>query len=149
MADEVLLLCYDGSDGAKAAAESAATLFASRRALVCVVWQPITAVSSLGWSVPIDGATIELLENEARSRAEQLAAEGVEVARAAGLEPEPYVVEAGSGPVWDAIVRAADERDVAAVAMGSRGLTRLRQMVLGSVSEGVVRHSARPVLIVH
>jgi nucleotide-binding universal stress UspA family protein len=45
-------------------------------------------------------------------------------------------------------VETAEERDAAAVVVGSRGLTALRSAVLGSVSYGVVHHCKRPVLVV-
>jgi nucleotide-binding universal stress UspA family protein len=43
----------------------------------------------------------------------------------------------------------ARQRGVAAIVIGSRGLTGLRARVEGSVSSGVVKHAACPVLVVH
>ena len=51
--------------------------------------------------------------------------------------------------MWAAIVDAAEQLDAAAIVLGSRGLTGLKNVLLGSVSEGVVRHAGRPVLVVH
>jgi len=42
----------------------------------------------------------------------------------------------------------ADRHDAAAIVMGSRGLTRLTSMLLGSVSSAVLHHADRPALIV-
>jgi nucleotide-binding universal stress UspA family protein len=42
----------------------------------------------------------------------------------------------------------ADELDVTLVVMGSRGLAGLRSVLLGSVSDHVLRHIHRPILIV-
>jgi nucleotide-binding universal stress UspA family protein len=59
----------------------------------------------------------------------------------------PVAIEA-AGPVWKTIVEIADRDDAATIVMGSRGLTGLRAMLLGSVSSAVVHHADRPTLIV-
>ena len=48
IADGPLILCYDGSAGARDAIQHAAGLFAGRRALVLTVWQPVAVPGSLG-----------------------------------------------------------------------------------------------------
>jgi nucleotide-binding universal stress UspA family protein len=48
----------------------------------------------------------------------------------------------------DEIVAAAEAPDVDLVVMGARGLGALERVLLGSVSEGVLRHVHRPLLIV-
>jgi nucleotide-binding universal stress UspA family protein len=83
----------------------------------------------------------------ARESAERVAEEGVGIAVAAGLQATPLVVEA-AGPVWAAIVQAAQEHDAAAIVMGSRGLSGVKSALLGSVSNGVVHHATCPTLIV-
>ena len=52
------------------------------------------------------------------------------------------------GRVVDEIVEAAGRPDVDLVVVGARGLGALERIMLGSVSEGVLRHANRPVLIV-
>ena len=51
--------------------------------------------------------------------------------------------------MWSAIVEAAEEHDAALIAIGSRGLSGVKHVVLGSVSGAVAHHSHRSVLIVH
>ena len=46
------------------------------------------------------------------------------------------------------IVRIAEDRDVGLVVVGARGLGTLERLLLGSVSETVLHHAGRPVLIV-
>ena len=46
------------------------------------------------------------------------------------------------------IVRSAQDRDVDLVVLGARGLGTLGRLLLGSVSETVLHHAGRPVLIV-
>jgi nucleotide-binding universal stress UspA family protein len=48
----------------------------------------------------------------------------------------------------DALIGAAATPDVGLVVVGARGLGTLKRLLLGSVSEGVLRHVDRPVLIV-
>jgi len=88
------------------------------------------------------------IDQVARSRTEELAEQGVQVARAAGLDATPLAV-AARGPIWEAIVDTADEHDAAAIVLGSRGITGVKNVLLGSVSEGVVRHARRPALVIH
>ncbi|MGI8624147.1 MAG: universal stress protein [Solirubrobacteraceae bacterium] len=70
------------------------------------------------------------------------------VAREAALVDEPAVVKA-TGPVWKAILEIAERRDAAMIVLGSRGLTGVRSMLLGSVSSAVVHHADRPALVIH
>ena len=56
------------------------------------------------------------------------------------MQATPTAVE-GVGAVWRTILAEADDRDAAVVVLGSRGLTGVRSLVLGSVSHGVANHS--------
>ena len=143
-----LLLCYDGSEDARNAIRRAGALFAGRRALVVTVWQPTTVPSSLGFA----GEAASMLnfvelDRAAAKAGGRLADEGVRIAQQAGLIAAPVAVE-GAGSVWKTIVEIADRDDAATIVMGSRGLTGLRAMLLGSVSSAVVHHADRPTLIV-
>ena len=124
-ADGPLLLCYDGSADAAHAIERAGALFPGASALVVTVWH----------------------EREDAENAGRLTAEGVRIAERAGLAGQPLAVH-WQGSVWKAIVDLADRNDASAIVMGSRGLTGLRSMLIGSVSSAVVGHAARPTLII-
>jgi nucleotide-binding universal stress UspA family protein len=147
--DGPLLICYDGSEDAKLAIESAAGLLAAKPALVLTVWQPTAALGSFAWS----GATANMvnfveLDRAGAEDACRVAIDGVRIAQEAGLEAEPCAIKA-TGPVWKTIVETADRHDAAAIVMGSRGLTGVRSMLLGSVSSAVVHHADRPTLVIH
>jgi nucleotide-binding universal stress UspA family protein len=58
------------------------------------------------------------------------------------------VDEIDASPV-DALVEASQAPDVALVVVGARGLGAVRGRLLGSVGRHCVRHSARPVVIIH
>ena len=55
---------------------------------------------------------------------------------------------ANVAPLWRTILEVADEIDADLIVAGTRGLTAVAEQPLGSVSDGLVRHSWRPVLIV-
>jgi nucleotide-binding universal stress UspA family protein len=130
IADGPLLLCYEGSEDAKHAIEHAGRLLRGRDALVVTVWQPTSVLGS-----------------SAADRGERVARDGVRIAQQAGLRAKPVAVEA-TRPVWKTIVEIADRHDAATIVMGSRGLTGLRPMLLGSVSRGILHHADRPTLII-
>jgi nucleotide-binding universal stress UspA family protein len=147
--DGPLVIGYDGSEDAKHAIKGAAGLLAGKHALVVTVWQPTAPLGSLGWS----GATTRMvnfveLDRAAAEESCRVAGEGVRIAQEAGLEAEPVAIKA-AGPVWKTIVETAGCHDAAAIVMGSRGLTGLRSMLLGSVSSAVVHHADRPTLVIH
>ncbi len=60
---------------------------------------------------------------------------------------EPVVLE-GKGAVHTALVRYAKENDVDLIIMASKGRTGLRRLVMGSVSEKVLREAPCPVLLI-
>jgi len=148
MPADPLMICYDGSEDAKHMIAETGILFPGRHALVLTVWQPISSLASVTWS----GATVmpnfteldHVASEDGRSRAE----EGVDLARESGLEAEPLVVET-NGPIWETIIETAELRRAAVIVMGSRGLTGLRSILLGSVSGTVVHHAHRPTLVIH
>jgi nucleotide-binding universal stress UspA family protein len=147
--DGPVLICYDGSDDAKHAIMSAAELLGDRRALVVTVWQPTADLSTFaGYTATVDMLNFAELDRAAAEAGGRAADEGVRIAKEAGLEAEPVAVKA-AGPVWKTIVETADRCDAAAIVMGSRGLTGVRSMLLGSVSNAVVHHTERPTLVIH
>ena len=144
-----VLIAYDGSDFAKAAvAEAGEQLDNGRSALVLTVYEPLEKIPFFGAAgVPIESETMEGLLASAREGAEKIAEEGCELARDAGFEAEPLVVD--GAPAWNQIVEIAEERNADLIVIGSRGLSGLKHVVLGSVAAAVAQHSKRSVLIVH
>jgi nucleotide-binding universal stress UspA family protein len=148
-ADGPLLFCYDGSEDAKHAIERAGGLLAARHALVLTVWQPTALLGSFAWS----GATADMVDYVALDRAAaedggRVADRGVRIAQEAGLEAEPVAIKS-AGAVWETIIEIADRHDAAAIVMGSRGLTAVGRMLLGSVSSAVMHRADRPTMVVH
>jgi nucleotide-binding universal stress UspA family protein len=145
-----VLLAYDGSDHAKAAIERAGAVLRPGPAVVATAWTSVEdAAPAALLAIPGDMVRegTEALDDAGRETAEELAAEGAELARAAGFDAEPRAVRS-KGPFFAALIHLADELDASAIVAGSRGRSALRAAVLGSVSTGLLHHTHRPVLIV-
>lgn len=144
MSDEArkpIMLGYDGSDAAQAAIEFVGERLVGRRVVVVTVWEPFASAltGDPGW--PATG------EAPMKDAAARLAVEGCDRARACRLDPSARIVEADDG-VARAILDAADDEDADLIVLGTRGLTGLRSLLLGSVASEVAHHARRPVAIV-
>ena len=147
----MILICYDGSADAQSAIDRAGELFAEQPATVLTVWEPFIAmmmrsgagISLLGQIVNRDGIDAAS-EQAARERAD----EGVERARRAGMNPQPRTVARGAGTIAETILSVADEVEAAVIVLGTRGLTGLKSLWLGSVSHAVLQHADRAVIVV-
>lgn len=146
----MVLLCYDGSADAKSAIDRAGAVLKSAPAVVLSVWEPFIGVMArAGLGMGYDALTWDADEVDAASErsAAALAEEGATRARGVGLDAQPQTTER-NGSVASAILDAADELDAEAIVLGSRGLTGVKSLLLGSVSHAVVQHADRPVLVV-
>ena len=145
-----IVFAYDGSEHARKAVERAGAVLQPGSAVVVCVWTPIALAApaaTLGVSPAVAFGGARELDAAARERAERLADEGAELARAAGFEAEGRAVE-GAAPAWHAILRCADELDASVIVAGSRGRSRMAAALLGSTAQGLLHHAHRPVLVV-
>jgi nucleotide-binding universal stress UspA family protein len=142
-----ILLCDDGSDAAARAVRDAAELLPGRQALVLFVWQSVThnALAAMAGGLAL---LPEDVDDRSAAAAAEAAEQATQRAREAGFDAQPLVAEA-VGPVWQTILDTARERDAAMIVVGARGLSGVQKVLLGSVSEKVVRHADRPVLVMH
>lgn len=147
--EPIVVIAYDGSEGARRAVDRAAALFPGARALVVTAWTGVTETAPELLLAPggVVAAAIGTIGDVLESRAQESAGEGARLAVAAGLAAEPRVVHARSAS-WEGILRVADDAGATAIVLGSRGRSALVAAALGSVSTGVLNHSTRPVLVV-
>jgi nucleotide-binding universal stress UspA family protein len=149
-----VLVGYDGSDRAQRAIAAAAELLKSTDAIVIHVGVlPVVVEPGIGltgtpaaWNLPNVAAE---REGDAEERARRVTDEGVQAAAASGMRAMGRTMMAGGDhDVAEAIVAVADECDAGVIVVGSHGHGPLRAALLGSVSAGVLRRAARPVLVV-
>ena len=130
-----LLLASDLGDASAPAADYAVAMAArlGARLLIVNVIDPATAL--------LPGARVD----QVRGVRERAAQGVVSLARAAGVDAMflIWTGEAGQG-----VVEAAEAEGADLIVVGSHQRDRLRRVLLGSVSDHVVRHAHCPVLIV-
>ena len=142
-----IVIGYDGSAGANRAITAAALLFPGANAVVVTVDEPAIETVA-GAELAAAGVWMDVpeAEHDALAAASRTAGTGVARATAGGLQATARAVV--SAPAWSEIIRAATEAGADAIVVGSRGHGALVGALLGSVSEAVARHAARPVLVV-
>jgi nucleotide-binding universal stress UspA family protein len=140
----VILICYDGSTDAKEAIAHGARMLRGQRATVLTIWSPFD-MAALGLS----GGVEDMQESDEAGRlhAEHQAEAGARLAIELGFDAEPRTVDRRT-TIADAILGEADALDATAILMGSRGLTGVKSLLLGSVSHAVIQHADRTVIVV-
>ena len=146
----MILLCYDGSDDAKAAADRAGKLFPAGPVTVLAVWEPyieMVTQSGFGLAYAPPVTDVEQIDAIVEQQARETVQEGVERLGHAGIAAQPRT-EARGTSIAATILDVADEIDADAIVLGTRGRGGLRSLLLGSVSHAVVQHAGRPVLVI-
>jgi len=146
-----ILFAYDGSESADAAIAAAGKLLSHDRAdaVVLTVWEPLVvealrANRFCGWPpIPPD---VTQVDQRAQKQAQRLAEHGARLAGEAGFEARALWV-ADERRIPATIIEGADELDADLIITGARGLTGIAAF-FGSVSNHVLQHATRPVLVV-
>lgn len=147
----MVVIGYDGSEHARRAVAAAAEL-TTGRALIVHVWYPVPpgagpAVASVG--VPGGGlGEVDRADRELEAEATAVLHEGARHAADAGFDVEPVLVRGHHRVAWQELVDVVDQRGGTLLVVGRRGVSSLRSVLLGSVSEGAVKHARVPVLVV-
>jgi nucleotide-binding universal stress UspA family protein len=137
---ETVLVAIDGSPASIAASEEAIDLAArlsARLIVISVVSPPELMAPGAIWPGTVAAA---------REEAEGITRRIVDQARRAGVEATFLTFEGQPG---EAIVQAADAEGADMVVVGAHGRMVVGRLLLGSVSEYLVRHARVPVLVVH
>lgn len=138
-----ILIAVDGSEQAQRAIEAVGKMARSsldlQATLLCVSPEPI-------FYGDYSFTTIQRIEEEQKTQQNAILSKAMEHARAHGLKPaEPA---RAYGVIANEIVRIARELQVDQIAMGSRGMGAIGNMLLGSVAQRVLHQSPLPVLLV-
>ncbi len=137
-----ILVAVDGSEAAGRAARLAAELAAPHGATVELLHvYDVTTAMSLGMRA------LDREQLDAHGRA--IGRGAMEAAERAIAGAAPLTEHVAFGHPAEQILLRAQETAADVIVVGSRGLSPLRSALLGSVSQKVLAHSDRPVLVVH
>lgn len=149
-----VVVAFDGSPEAQEAVRTAARLFRDRPLLVVSVWEPGLAMAAMpppdamAMTYPLPSAEdVQTVDRLQRDHAGATAAAGAQMARDLGATAEAMAVP-DSVDVAETVSAIADQRDAAAVVVGTRGRGTVRSRLLGSTSRRLLHDTRRPLLIV-
>ena len=143
-----VLLCYDGSPQSQHAAQVAGALFPGAQAHVLHVWEPIERiVARYAVLAPYMGEELGEADANVAEESSKLAAAGVAIANAAGLQATPHASELQTS-VWETVLDVADTIDADVIITGTRSLHGLREVISNTLSHALIQHSPRPVLAI-
>lgn len=138
---KILCVPTDFSEASRPALETACELAAHFDAELCLLFvQEITPMASV--DMPVPPTVLEALSGRGE---EQLRAWKAQAEKRGAQRVQTTLV---IGVPFDQIVQHANQRHADLIVMGTHGRTALRHVLIGSVAEKVVRHSACPVLTV-
>lgn len=140
-----ILVPVDNSATSRAALEEVKRFANEQHAQVRVVH--VIDLAQFAWSAN-EFLDVPQLQETLRESARRVLAESVTTLEEAGLKVEVALLETWGGLLAKAVVEDAAKWGADLMIMGTHGYGGLTHMLLGSVAEGVVRHSHIPVLLV-
>lgn len=141
-----VMFCDDGSDNARQAVRRGREVMRGAGVVVSL-WRSL--VVNVPYMVVGGGAVVgmtEELDKGKERQASETAAEGAQAAAVGATDCDSESVRC-DGPTWRGLLDTANDRDAAAIVVGTRGMTGIAG-ALGSVATAVSQHSPRPVLVV-
>ena len=136
---EKILVPLDGSEHSIKALETAVQIAHKFNGKITLIH--VYSIGGLAVSpTPVRGF-IEAIRKVGAS----ILADGEKKVKAEGVHVETLLME---GHTVEQIVKTCREGKFDLIVMGARGLSRIKEMLLGSVSDGVTRHACCPVLVV-
>jgi nucleotide-binding universal stress UspA family protein len=155
---EKILVPLDGSEHSIKALDAAiqiAEKFAGKITLVHVYHATITTNINYeaSYSPGMPATTIPVITPEevsrfgryAREAGNRILMEGKQRVVAGKIEVDSILRE---GHVVKEISEVAQERGFSLIVIGARGVSHIREMLLGSVTEGLIHHTSCPILVV-
>ncbi|MGE5638442.1 MAG: universal stress protein [Chloroflexota bacterium] len=151
-----MLVPLDGSEHSHRALDVAvqvAEKFGSKLAIITVYSVTFTSISSsdqitaTSTSIPIlmPAEVTKMSIENTRNSGNNILKEAKRKAESENVEVETELVE---GNTVEEIVKKSKEGQFDLIVMGARGLTTIKKLFIGSISEGVIKNASCPVLIV-
>jgi nucleotide-binding universal stress UspA family protein len=136
-----ILVPIDGSSHSETGLSHAVRLakLAKAELLVMVAFHPPSRLHRRGLLPPEE--IVQAMEADAK----ELAGEAAQLLQSKGIKVRAMAVR---GDPSEAIIGVSEDEHVDLIVMGRRGVQGIRGMLLGSVSERVLRHSEIPVMVV-
>jgi len=150
---EKILVPLDGSEHSLRALEIAvqvAKKFSGKTTLIhaysvvvrpIVMPEPTTLTPGVPIMAPVEYSRMVEAVREAGAK---ILAEGEKMVKVEGIEVEAII---GEGNTVQEIIRTAVKGKFGLIVMGARGMSKIKEVLLGSVSDGVIRNAPCPVLI--
>ena len=151
----MIILCYDGSEDAQAAADRVIRLFRDKPATVLTVWEPYNE-SLVSFQLSLGSGfgeghdrthDIAALDARLLEQARRIAEEGARRLRGAGMCADPRVEER-DGTIARTVLAVAARVNAEAVVVGTRGRGEAKSVLLGSVSRDLAQHADRALVVV-
>ncbi len=139
-----ILLATDGSDEAKMATQAATELSRETGSEVHLIYVLPTPAQLTGHHLYSDEVRESLIGGAERDAETFLKEQAEQISSGGGKVAETHL---RSGDPDKEILRAAEALGVGLIVIGSRGLGAVARMLIGSVSDSVVRHAHCPVLV--
>ncbi len=150
-----ILVPLDGSEHSLKALDEAAQIAKASKGKITLMnvysvsAQPImmpeqSASGYIGRPI-LTGEEISRLIEDTRKFGSRILDDGEQKIKAEGIEVEKKLVE---GHVVQEIVRTANEGNFDLIVLGARGVSHIREMLLGSVTDGVIHHARCAVLVI-
>ena len=140
-----ILLATDGSDESKQATQAATELSRETGSEVHVVYVLPTPAQLIGHHLYSDEIRESLIGGAERDAETFLKEQAEKINSDGGKVADTHL---RSGDPDKEILRTAESLGVGLIVMGSRGLGSISRMLIGSVSDSVVRHAHCPVFVV-
>ena len=145
---EKILVPLDGSEHSVRALGNAVQIakkFDGKITLIHVysrVWPIVMPHATI---MPEATVIIPKLIEAARKTGTRILADSEKKVKAEGIQVETLLRE---GHTVEEVLKTAKEGEFDLIVVGARGLSRIKEILLGSVSDGVMRHARCPVLVV-
>jgi nucleotide-binding universal stress UspA family protein len=148
-----ILVPLDGSEHSLKALEEAsqiAKISSGKITLINVysvqpIMMPEPSVSGYTGTPVFTGAEVSRIIEAAQKSGSKILQDGEKRISATGVQVEKLLVE---GHTVQEIVRVANEGNFDLIVIGATGVSHIREMLLGSVTDGVVHHAHCAVLVI-